>query len=130
MSSSGLVLPPASTVRAAHETGNSPPTPLARRATPLPSPRPPFQVAAALLFMSCSFSRNRLMHPIAGRVVFRAVDHVVIRKLEHLTGSSSAPAVSFAVETRDRPGPALADCDDDCEGLKGGPRRPSPPCRP
>jgi len=46
------------------------------------------------------------MHPIAGRVVFRAVDHVVIRKLEHLTGSSGAPAVSFAVETRDRPGPA------------------------
>jgi hypothetical protein len=46
------------------------------------------------------------MHHIAGRVVFRAVDHVVIRKLEHLTGSSGAPAVSFAVETRDRPGPA------------------------
>jgi len=42
----------------------------------------------------------------AGRVVFRAVDHVVIRKLEHLTGSAGAPSVGFAVETRDRPGPA------------------------
>lgn len=35
-----------------------------------------------------------------------AVDHVIIRKLEHLTGSSKAPAVGFAVETRERPGPA------------------------
>jgi len=34
------------------------------------------------------------------------VDHVVVRKLEHLTGSSSAPHVGFAVETRDRKGPA------------------------
>jgi hypothetical protein len=34
------------------------------------------------------------------------VDHVVVRKLEHLTGSSAAPSVGFAVETRDRPGPA------------------------
>ena len=34
------------------------------------------------------------------------MDHVVIRKLEHLTGTASAPSVSYAVETRDRPGPA------------------------
>ena len=34
------------------------------------------------------------------------MDHVVIRKLEHLTGSSRAPDIGFAVETRDRPGPA------------------------
>lgn len=34
------------------------------------------------------------------------MDHVVIRKLEHLTGSSRSPQVSFAVETRERPGPA------------------------
>ena len=31
---------------------------------------------------------------------------MVIRKLEHLTGSDGAPSVGFAVETRDRPGPA------------------------
>ena len=34
------------------------------------------------------------------------MDHVVIRKLEHLTGSARAPALGYAVETRDRPGPA------------------------
>lgn len=34
------------------------------------------------------------------------MDHVVIRKLEHLQGNSRSPQVSFAVETRDRPGPA------------------------
>jgi hypothetical protein len=34
------------------------------------------------------------------------VDHVIIRKLEHLSGSERAPALRFAVETRDRPGPA------------------------
>jgi len=34
------------------------------------------------------------------------MEHVLVRKLEHLTGSSSAPAIGFAVETRDRPGPA------------------------
>ena len=34
------------------------------------------------------------------------MEHVVIRKLEHLTGSARAPAIGFAVETRDRPGPA------------------------
>lgn len=35
-----------------------------------------------------------------------AVDHVIIRRLEHLTGSAKAPGIGFAVETRDRPGPA------------------------
>ena len=34
------------------------------------------------------------------------MDHVVIRKLEHLTGDARAPQLSYAVETRDRPGPA------------------------
>lgn len=34
------------------------------------------------------------------------MDHVVIRKLEHLTGTSGAPRLGFAVETRDRKGPA------------------------
>ena len=34
------------------------------------------------------------------------MDHVVIRKLEQLTGSARGPALGFAVETRDRPGPA------------------------
>ena len=34
------------------------------------------------------------------------MDHVVIRSLEHLTGTEDAPSVGFAVETRDRPGPA------------------------
>ena len=34
------------------------------------------------------------------------MDHVVIRKLEHLTGSQSTPRLGFAVETRDRKGPA------------------------
>ena len=34
------------------------------------------------------------------------MDHVVIRKLEHLTGSGDAPRLSYAVETRDRKGPA------------------------
>ncbi len=34
------------------------------------------------------------------------MEHVVVRKLEHLTGSASAPRISFAVEARDRPGPA------------------------
>lgn len=34
------------------------------------------------------------------------VDQVVIRKLEHLTGSSKGPRLGFAVETRDRRGPA------------------------
>ncbi|MGH2729396.1 MAG: hypothetical protein ACRDJI_02185 [Actinomycetota bacterium] len=34
------------------------------------------------------------------------MEHVVIRKLEHLTGSDSKPALGYAIETRDRPGPA------------------------
>jgi hypothetical protein len=34
------------------------------------------------------------------------MDHVVVRTLEHLTGTAAAPSVGFAVETRDRPGPA------------------------
>lgn len=34
------------------------------------------------------------------------MDHIVIRKLEHLTGTPAAPAISYAIETRDRPGPA------------------------
>ncbi len=34
------------------------------------------------------------------------MDHVVIRKLEHLGGTGRTPQVSYAVETRDRPGPA------------------------
>lgn len=33
-------------------------------------------------------------------------DHVLIRKLEHLTGSSGAPRLGFAVETRESAGPA------------------------
>jgi hypothetical protein len=35
------------------------------------------------------------------------VEHVVIRRLEHLTGSADRPALGYAVETRDRPGPAF-----------------------
>ena len=34
-------------------------------------------------------------------------DHVVIRKLEHLTGSDRAPALGYAVETRSTAGPAF-----------------------
>jgi hypothetical protein len=34
------------------------------------------------------------------------MEHVVIRKLEHLTGTADRPALGHAVETRDRPGPA------------------------
>lgn len=34
------------------------------------------------------------------------MEHVVIRKLEHLTGTAGAPRLGCAVETRDRPGPA------------------------
>ena len=33
------------------------------------------------------------------------MEHVLIRKLDHLRGGSTGPAVGFAVETRDRPGP-------------------------
>lgn len=34
------------------------------------------------------------------------MEHVVIRKLEHLTGSRRAPELGYAVEMRERPGPA------------------------
>lgn len=34
------------------------------------------------------------------------MDHVVVRKLEHLTGNAHSPRLGHAVETRDRPGPA------------------------
>jgi len=34
------------------------------------------------------------------------LEHVIVRRLEHLTGSAEAPALGFAVEARDRPGPA------------------------
>jgi hypothetical protein len=33
------------------------------------------------------------------------MDHVLIRRLDHLTGSASAPALGYGVEVRDRPGP-------------------------
>ncbi|HLF69777.1 MAG TPA: hypothetical protein VI541_02340, partial [Actinomycetota bacterium] len=34
------------------------------------------------------------------------MEHVLIRKLDHLTGSATSPRLGFAVEARDRPGPA------------------------
>lgn len=34
------------------------------------------------------------------------MDHVAIRRLEHLTGNKVTPSLGFAVEIRDRPGPA------------------------
>lgn len=34
------------------------------------------------------------------------MEHVVIRRLEHLTGTRESPKIGFAVETRDRRGPA------------------------
>lgn len=34
------------------------------------------------------------------------MEHVIIRKLEHLTGSAASPRLAFAVEARDRRGPA------------------------
>jgi hypothetical protein len=34
------------------------------------------------------------------------MEHVQIRALEHMTGDPSGPRLRFAVETRDRPGPA------------------------
>ena len=34
------------------------------------------------------------------------MDHVIIRKLEHLTGTSAAPRLGYAVETRTSAGPA------------------------
>ena len=34
------------------------------------------------------------------------MEHVVVRRLEHLTGSAARPSIGYAIETRDRPGPA------------------------
>ena len=34
------------------------------------------------------------------------MDHVIVRELEHLTGTSRAPGLGYAIEMRDRPGPA------------------------
>src|SRR6266571_3775467 len=34
------------------------------------------------------------------------MEHVLIRRLEHLTGTAEAPSLGFAVEIRNRPGPA------------------------
>jgi len=34
------------------------------------------------------------------------MDHVLIRKLEHLTGTVRRPSLVYAIEMRDRPGPA------------------------
>ncbi|MGI8426045.1 MAG: hypothetical protein ACR2FO_03395 [Actinomycetota bacterium] len=34
------------------------------------------------------------------------MEHVIIRRLEHLTGNAAVPSLGFAVETRDRRGPA------------------------
>lgn len=34
------------------------------------------------------------------------MEHVLIRRLEHISGSADRPTIGFAVETRDRPGPA------------------------
>lgn len=34
------------------------------------------------------------------------MEHVIVRKLEHLTGSHRGLSLGFAVETRERPGPA------------------------
>jgi hypothetical protein len=35
-----------------------------------------------------------------------ADEHVVVRALEHMTGTPDRPRLAFGVETRDRPGPA------------------------
>ena len=34
------------------------------------------------------------------------MEHVIVRKLEHLTGTAERPELGFAIEARDRPGPA------------------------
>src|SRR5436309_13784066 len=44
--------------------------------------------------------------PLQPSIGSGAVEHVVIRPLEHLRGTAAAPSLGFAVETRDRPGPA------------------------
>lgn len=33
------------------------------------------------------------------------MEHVLIRRLEHLTGNAASPRLAYGVETRDRPGP-------------------------
>ena len=33
------------------------------------------------------------------------MDHVLIRRIEHVTGTAGTPSLAFGVETRDRPGP-------------------------
>lgn len=43
--------------------------------------------------------------PRRGQVPSPPMDHVLIRRLEHLAGTAEAPALAFGVETRDRPGP-------------------------
>jgi len=35
------------------------------------------------------------------------VEHVIIRKLEHLTGTADRPTLGYAIEARERPGPAF-----------------------
>lgn len=35
------------------------------------------------------------------------MEHVIIRKLEHLTGTADRPALGYAIEARERPGPAF-----------------------
>lgn len=35
------------------------------------------------------------------------MDHVIVRRLDHLTGKAERPDLGYAVETRDRPGPAF-----------------------
>jgi len=41
-----------------------------------------------------------------GHYTRAAMEHVLIRKLEHVGGSQSRPDLRYAVEIRDRPGPA------------------------
>ena len=35
------------------------------------------------------------------------MDHVIIRKLDHLTGTADRPELGYAIEARERPGPAF-----------------------
>src|SRR5204863_2469602 len=48
-------------------------------------------------------ARHRATRAVRG---WAPMEHVVIRSLAHLTGDASEPALGFAVEARDRPGPA------------------------
>ena len=47
------------------------------------------------------------------------MEHVLVRKLEHLTGSKEAPSLGFAVEARDSAGPAYKE--GSVESVGGGP---------